>query len=94
MALDVAANGFLHVQPAALGDAQFALACERRAADQSHRHRPSILLALAQALRATGNRTEARATAQEALALLQAAQPDSPKPNIRKLLEAEAQEGP
>ena len=94
MALDEAASGFLHVRPAALRDATAALAFERRAADQSRRHSPSILLKLAQAQRATGKRAEARATAEEALALLAAPQPGSPKANTRKLLEAEAQAGP
>ena len=90
MALDNAGNAFLHVQPASLRDAQFALACESRAAEQSHRHTPGILLVLAEALRATGKVAEGRATAEEGLGLLASVGADSPRANIRKQLEAAA----
>jgi hypothetical protein len=50
-----------------------------------------MLLTLAQAYRASGQREKSRATASEALALLPAPQPDSVKPRIRKLLELQLQ---
>lgn len=89
MALDEAAADFLHVLPVSLRDPQFALACASRAAAESQRHRPSMLLTLAQAQRANGNPAAARATAQEALALIAPDRPDGPRPNLRKLLEAQ-----
>ena len=87
MTLDQAANAFLKAQPASLGDPQFAVSCAERAVALSRRQRPTMLLTLAQAYRATGQTEKRRATAREALALLPAPQPGSVKPNIRKLLE-------
>ncbi len=89
--LDMTANDLLVVQPASLRDPQFALACAERAAALSHRKRPSMLLTLAQAYRATGQIEKSRATANEGLALLPTLQPGSVKPRIRKLLEMQAQ---
>jgi hypothetical protein len=48
-------------------------------------------LTLAQAYRASGQMEKSRTTAKEGLALLPALPPGSVKPNIRKLLENEAQ---
>ena len=59
----------------------------------SHEKTPSRLLTLAQAYRASGQTEKSRALAHEGLALLPALPPGSGKPNIRKLLEIEAQTG-
>jgi serine/threonine protein kinase len=91
MALDQAANAFLTVEPASLRNPQFALSCAEREVAMSHETTPSRMLTLAQAYRASGQMEKGRATAKEALALLPALQPGSMKPNIRKLLENEAQ---
>jgi tetratricopeptide (TPR) repeat protein len=91
MVLDQAANAFLTVEPASLRSPQFALACAEREVAMSHATTPSRLLTLAQAYRASGQIEKGRATAKEGLALLPALQPGSVKPNIRKLLENEAQ---
>jgi hypothetical protein len=50
-----------------------------------------MLLTLAQAYRAAGQTEKSRATANEAMALLPAPRPGDLKPNIRKLLEVQAQ---
>ena len=57
----------------------------------SHGKMPSSLLTLAQAYRAAGQIEKCRAAANEGLALLPPLQPGSVKPNIRKLLEIQAQ---
>jgi len=90
MILDQAADAFIRVQPASLRDPQFALACAQRAVALGHGQRPSDLLTLAQAYRASGQIDKGRATARQGLALLPAIQPGSTKPRIRKLLEKEA----
>jgi hypothetical protein len=90
MILDQAAEDFIRVQPASLRDPQFAVSCAERAVAFSHGQRPSQLLTLAQAYRATGQIEKSRATARQGLALLPAIQPGSAKPRIRKLLEKEA----
>jgi hypothetical protein len=91
MVLDQAANAFLIVEPAALRNPQFAVACAEREVAMSHGKTPSNLLTLAQAYRASGQIEKSRTTAMEGLALLPALQPESVKPNIRKRLEKEAQ---
>jgi tetratricopeptide (TPR) repeat protein len=91
MILDQAANAFLTVEPASLRDPQFALSCAEREVALNHRETPSLLLTLAQADRASGQIDKSRATANEGLALLPSLQPGSVKPNIRKLLEIQAQ---
>jgi tetratricopeptide (TPR) repeat protein len=90
MILDQAADAFIRVQPASLRDPQFALACAQRAVALGHGQRPSDLLTLAQAYRASGQIDKGRATARQGMALLPAIQPGSTKPRIRKLLEKEA----
>ncbi len=91
MILDQAANAFLKVDPASLRDPGFAIVCAGRAVALSHGKKPSLLLTLAQAYRAAGQMEKSRSTAREGLALLPALPPGSMKPNIRKLLENEAQ---
>jgi hypothetical protein len=54
---------------------------------------PFRLLTLSQAYRASGQKEKGRAAAKEGLALLPDLPPGSAKPNIRKLLEIEAQNG-
>jgi tetratricopeptide (TPR) repeat protein len=93
MTLDQAANAFLKVAPASLRDPQYAVACAERAVALSHRRTPSLLLTLAEAYRAEGQKEKSRATANEGLALLPAALPGSMKPRIRKLLEIQARAG-
>jgi len=91
--LDLAANDFIHVEPDSLRDPQFGVQCAERAVTLSHRKRPIMLLTLAQAYRAAGQVERSRSAANEALALLSPMQPGSVKPNIRKLLEIQAQPG-
>jgi tetratricopeptide (TPR) repeat protein len=91
MILDQAADAFLHVEPVSLRDPHFALGCAERAVALSHGQKPSLLLALAQAYRASGQIEKSRATAKQGLQLLPALQPGTPKARIRKLLEFEAQ---
>ena len=93
MILDQAANAFLTVEPTSLRNAQFAVSCAEREAAMSHGKMPFRLLTLAQAYRASGQIEKSHATAKEGLALLPALPPGSVKPNIRKLLEIEAQTG-
>jgi len=93
LVLDMAASDLLMVEPASLRDPKFAAACAERAVTLNHRKTPSMLLTLAQAYRASGQTEKSHATAQEALALLPAPQPDSVKPRIRKLLELQLQAG-
>jgi tetratricopeptide (TPR) repeat protein len=88
--LNQAADAFLTVEPASLRDPAFALACAERAVALNHRQSPSGLLILAEAYRAAGQIDQSRAAAEEGLALLQPLQPESVKPNIRKLLEIQA----
>ncbi len=91
--LDAAAQDFLYAEPASLKDPQLAVSCAERAVTLSHRKMPSRLLTLAQAYRATDQTAKSRATAIEALALLPAWLPGTPKPRLRKLLEIQAQTG-
>jgi tetratricopeptide (TPR) repeat protein len=91
LTLDGTARDLLKVEPASLRDPQFAASCAERAVAVSRRQSPSALLTLAQAYRATGQMEKSRATAREALALLPVPQQGNVKPNIRKLLEIQAQ---
>jgi hypothetical protein len=93
MILDEAANAFLKAEPAYLRDPRFAVSCAEREVALSRRQMPSMLLTLAQAYRASGQMEMGRAAAKEGLSLLPALPPGSVKPNIRKLLEVEAQTG-
>jgi len=91
MILEQAANAFLKVEPASLRDADLAISCAERAVSLTHRQTPSMMLTLAQAYRATRQYGKSEATAKEALALLPVPQSESTKPNIRRLLEIQAQ---
>jgi tetratricopeptide (TPR) repeat protein len=91
LTLDMTASDLLIVEPTAMRNPQFAIACAERAVALSHRRIPSMLLTLAQAYRASGQIEKSRTVAKEGLALLPAPQPDSVKPRIRKLLELQAQ---
>lgn len=93
MVLESAASAFSTVQPASLRDPHFAVACAERAAAESHRQRPAVLLTLAQALHADGQLDQARQVAKEALALLPPLQAGAARSNIRKQLEFEAHAG-
>jgi len=75
------------VEPAALRNPQYAVACAEREVAMSHGREPSKPLTLAQAYRASGQIEKSRTTAEEGLALLPTPQPRSVKPNIRELLE-------
>ncbi len=85
-----AADAFLTVEPAALRDPAFALACAERSVALNRRQSPSELLILAEAYRATGQIDQSRAAAEDGLALLSPLELGSVKPNIRKLLEIQA----
>jgi tetratricopeptide (TPR) repeat protein len=89
--LDQAASAFLLVEPASLRDPSFATTCAERAVALSTWQKPYQLLNLAQAYRASGQFDKSRATAEEALSLLPSLSPGSVKPNIRKLLEIQAE---
>ena len=91
MTLDNAANAFLKVEPASLRDPGLAISFAERQVAQSHGRRPSLLLTLAQAYRASGQLEKGRVTAFVGLALLPATPPGSVKPNSRKLLEIQTQ---
>jgi tetratricopeptide (TPR) repeat protein len=91
--LDMTANDLLIVEPKALRDPQFAVACAERAVTLSHRMTPSMLLTLAQAYRATGQTGKSLEVAQEGLALLPALSEGIVKPRIRKLLEIQVRLG-
>jgi tetratricopeptide (TPR) repeat protein len=91
MILEQAATAFLKVEPASLRDADLAVSCAERAVGLTHRQTPSMMLTLAQAYRATRQYEKSEATAKEALALMPVAQSESTKPNIRRLLEVQAQ---
>ena len=91
MILDQAANSFLTVEPASLRDPRFAVSCAEREVAMSRVKMPFRLLTLADAYRASGQKERSRATAKEGLALLPPVPPGGVKPNIRKLLENEAQ---
>jgi len=93
LVLDQAAYAFLTVEPASLRNPQVAVSCAEREVAISHGKTASRLLTLAQAYRASGQIEKSRATAREGLALLPTSQPGSVKPNIRKLLEYQAQTG-
>ena len=87
----LAVTAFLQQEPVSLRDPQFAVACAERGVALAQRKDPEWLLVLAQAHHAAGNVEMGHAAAQEGLVLLPAAQPGSPAPNIRKLLEIETQ---
>jgi hypothetical protein len=91
--LDQAANAFLKVVPLSLRDSGLALSCAEREVAMSHRKRPTLLLTLAHAYRASGQIEKSRATAREGLALLSTVQPGSVKLNIRKILDIQSQAG-
>jgi tetratricopeptide (TPR) repeat protein len=91
MMLDESAKAFLTAEPASQRDPQFAVSCAERAVALTHGKMPSMLLTLAQAYRAAGQTEKSRATADKALALLPAPQSGGVKPNLRKLLEIQAQ---
>jgi len=92
MVLDLAVNSFVNVEPANLRDPQFAVECAEREVTPSYRKDPLLLLSLAHAYRAVGEREKARAVSQESLSLLPALQPGTPESRLRKLLEIEAEE--
>jgi len=92
MVLDLAVNSFVNVEPANLRDPQFAVECAEREVKLSYRKDPFLLLSLAQAYRAAGEREKARAVAKESLSLLPALQPGTTESRLRKLLEIEAEE--
>ncbi|MGA7833338.1 MAG: serine/threonine-protein kinase [Terracidiphilus sp.] len=91
--LDSAAKDYLIAEPSILRNPHLAVSYAERAVALSHRKMPSRLLTLAQAYRATDQTAKSRATAIEALALLPAWLPGTPKPRLRKLLEIQAQTG-
>ena len=91
MTLDSAANAFLKIEPGPLRDSGLAVSFAEREVAQSHGRRPSLLLTLSLAYRASGQPEKGRVTALKGLALLPATESGSAKPNIRKLLEIQAQ---
>jgi tetratricopeptide (TPR) repeat protein len=77
--------------PSLLRDQQFAVARAERAVALTHRKDTESLLWLAQVYRTTGQAGKSRAAANEGLASLPPVQPGRAKPNMRKLLEIQAQ---
>ena len=70
-----------------------AVSCAERAVALSHRRLPARLLTLAQAWRAASHPEKSRVIAKEALELLPRAQEESIRPRLRRLLEAEENDG-
>ena len=91
--LDQTADAFLRVEPAALKDPRFAVACAEREVAMTHEKTPFRLLTLAQAFRAAGQIDKGKAAANQGLELLPPLPPGKIKPSIRKMLEAEADIG-
>ncbi len=89
MELELAFRAFTRAKPETLREAALALRSAERGVLLTHRKDASWLLRLAQAYRATGDGTQAAATAREGLALL----PDDAADQtfgLRRLLQAEA----
>lgn len=92
MTLDEAANALLTVEPVSLRNPVLAVSFAERAVALSQEKRPSLLLTLARAYRASGLMDKSRMIASEGLALLPPWQTGNAKPNIRKLLELQMRE--
>lgn len=92
MTLDEAANALLTVEPVSLRNPVLAVSFAERAVALSQEKRPSLLLTLARAYRASGLMDKSRMIASEGLALLPSWQTGNAKPNIRKLLELQMRE--
>ena len=87
--LDAVASGLTMVMPVRLRDPQLAVECAQRMVEMSHHQKPGFLLTLARAYRTGGQPEEARAAAEEGLALLPAATVATVPSRIRKQLQAE-----
>lgn len=89
--LDNEVAGLLNVKPLTLRDPSLAIACAEREALLTKRKEPSVLLFVAQAYRFAGQMEQARAAANEGLALIPAVSAGAQLPRTRKLLELEAE---
>jgi tetratricopeptide (TPR) repeat protein len=91
--LDTTAKDLLIAKPLNERDPMLAVSCAERAVALSHRRLPARLLTLAQAWRAASHPEKSRVIAKEALELLPRAQEESIRPRLRRLLEAEENDG-
>lgn len=85
--LDRAAGYLLSVEPASWREPGHALEFATRAVQKSREANASFLLTLARAQQASGNNSEARGTAEKALALLPAPETGQPPTQLRTLAE-------
>ena len=90
MVLDLVVTAFLRVEPSSLREPAYALAQAKRGGDLTHHKSPDWLLSLSEAYQADGKQAEARATAEEGLALLPPAGSDGETSRLRKLLQMQA----
>jgi hypothetical protein len=90
MVLDLVVTASLRVEPSSLREPAYALAQAKRGADLTHHKSPDWLLSLSEAYQADGKQAEARATAEEGLALLPPAGSDGETSRLRKLLQMQA----
>ncbi len=88
--LDLAASAFLERSPRSAKDGRQAVAWAQRAVDMTHHNNASLLLMLAQALRANNQTAEAMQTAKEALSLAPTKLHEPGKVRIWRLLAMEA----
>ena len=88
---DMEVDALLNVKPVSLRDPQLAVESSLRQALLTRRKEPNVLESLAEAYRSAGQFEQARAAANEGLALMPAVSPGSPTPRIRKLLQLEAE---
>jgi tetratricopeptide (TPR) repeat protein/predicted Ser/Thr protein kinase len=84
-----AANGLITAEPAALREPALAVKYAERIVEMSSHRNPEFLLTLANAYRAAGQPSKARAAAQEGLALLPPETSATVMSRVRKLLHAQ-----
>jgi tetratricopeptide (TPR) repeat protein len=86
-----AAHGLITVEPPQLREPALAVKYAERIVEATSHRNPEFLLTLAQAYRAAGQPSRARATAKEGLALLPPETPATVMSRVRKLLHVEAE---
>jgi tetratricopeptide (TPR) repeat protein len=85
-AMDLATSAMLIAEPTRLRDPAWTVACAEKLNEQVHRRKVEFLLTLAQAYRAAGNSSAAKATARDALAMLPPVRTGEPLSRVRVLL--------
>jgi eukaryotic-like serine/threonine-protein kinase len=84
-----AANGLITVEPVELREPDLAVNYAERIVEASSRHNPEFLLTLAEAYRAAGQSSKARAAAKEGLSLLPLETSATVMSRVRKLLQTQ-----